>query len=406
MTNKKKKDSKSIGGTINIETPLSIRKGTEEEMAVKKVANKRYHIEIDTGRRYENGRKILKRELFQGTKIEAEDREKQLKKEIQEIISEELKEIKNPFHGKEETFEEFAERWAKQKKHQVGPNTWKTYKGILFNHIIPYFKGCQVSDFNADLVEEYYYTKAGIKLHQHKAILDGIAKYAVRKKFISKTQQIEITEVKPPRWTKKEINCMLEPEELAKMLVSIEESVLFVPTYLAIATGARASEIIALRWSDIDYNKKKIHFTKSFYIDEDGELKEKRTKNEDSRAVAITKRDVKILNQIKEEREATENDLVCLNSEGEPFRVWTLSRNFSNRMKAKKRGLNITLHSLRHSHITLLLYEGFSQRYIQERVGQRDERTIKSYTHVIEDKEDNRIEVAMTKIVPYQSQKK
>lgn len=397
---KKKKRKVVSSASVNAE---------EEKMAICKIGTKKYEVAVDTGKRYENGRKIIKRERVDGTKKEAQMREKELLNELRD----DLKEIKNtiahivPSQLKKsnETFEDVAERWIKTKQIYVANSTWKRYSGILNNHLLPFLGKKVMASISIEDIENYYIakTKEEIKLSQHKVVIDGVFYYAARtKKIIIKEFADEIKNIRCPGWEEEEIECITDEEELAKMLLGLRSSVVFLPAYLAIATGARLSEIVALQWKDVDFIKNTVTIRKTNFHKKIGTefvLKKKSTKNKNIRTVQISEKDTEVLRYFRDKQNGKGDHFVCLNSKRKPFKSSTLSSNFIGRMKV--RGWNISFHSLRHSHGTMLAYHRATEKYILQRLGDRDPRMAKRYTRVLHHLEDPLAVAATEKVTKH-----
>lgn len=236
----------------------------------------------------------------------------------------------------------------------------------------------QIDEITPDHVEDFYYNpeKKGKALHNHKSIINTVMEQAKKKKYISGEHYRNIAEIPIPSWESKEVNCLKDDKDIADLLFQLWllESVLFVPTYIATATGGRRGEICMLQWIHIDFDNLIITFIKM------------NTKNKETRTVKITEVEGDMLREVKEYRNASDHDYVCINSLGNPTNPETLSSNF--RKMARKLGYNINFHSLRHSHNVILQYNGLTRRYIQEKMGWKDSRMLDRYSHIIEDRED------------------
>jgi len=118
------------------------------------------------------------------------------------------------------------------------------------------------------------------------------------------------------------------------------------------------------------------------YSSQNGGYYQEETKTEISyRRVGITTIEVDVLKKIKEERNARDEDYVCINSLGQPFNNDTLSSNFRRAARSKKRGnKKISFKSLRSSTIMIEHYE-VSEEVVLEMVGHDDIMTTrKNYT--------------------------
>ncbi|WP_436950413.1 tyrosine-type recombinase/integrase [Staphylococcus xylosus] len=141
--------------------------------------------------------------------------------------------------------------------------------------------------------------------------------------------------------------------------------------YLAIVTGARFSEIQKMQYKDFNVNNETVHI--------------RGTKNETSdRVIKITKEDIKHVRQVL-------NDFP-INLDGDIFRTGANLITHNAVSKVLQRFClnnqlgNYTLHSIRHTHCSMLLHEGISIHYISKRLGHADiATTLSTYSHLLEE---------------------
>ena len=336
------------------------------EMPVRKWKSK-YEVAIPDGR-YANGRVKYKRELAD-TEEEAFSREQELLRELKRFNSNLLNrgEAEKP----KILFRDVATKWLKHKKFEVSPKTWDRYDSILNNHILPVFGKKYVHAITEDEIRDYFLENenSSTTLRQHHTILKNI--FMLEKIDVMKN-------IKRPRKNNTEINCIKDPVELANFVASLKNSILFLPVYIAAVTGMRLSEIAGLRWDDINLKKSHITVNRSLHWKKENEKREwyiKSTKNGSSRrTIKISNKDVEMLKRFKEEREATKRDFVCIDTNGNPLSAQTVSPGF--RKRAETRGYDITFHSLRHSHATILIqYYRKSIKAVSKRLGHANELT-------------------------------
>lgn len=136
--------------------------------------------------------------------------------------------------------------------------------------------------------------------------------------------------------------------------------------YIAIMTGMRKGEILALQWKDIDLEQGLIHVTKSVYHEGDRpKIKEPKTE--------AGNRIVPLLNPLKETFSAIEpripEQYVISDDGSSPLtnrRFITLSNHFR-----KETGVTCTAHQLRHSFATIAFECGLDPKTVQEIIGHK-----------------------------------
>ena len=155
----------------------------------------------------------------------------------------------------------------------------------------------------------------------------------------------------------------------------------------------RLSEIAGLRWEDVSFKTGHITVSRSLHWKKENKIRQwyiKSTKNGSSRrTIKISDKDIDVLKRFKEERSASKGDFVCVDSNGNPLSAQTISPNFKAR--AKVRGYDVSFHSLRHSHATILIqYYRKSINAVSRRLGHANVTTTLSiYASVLPQEDDD-----------------
>ena len=145
--------------------------------------------------------------------------------------------------------------------------------------------------------------------------------------------------------------------------------------FIALHTGMRKGEILALQWKDIDFERNTIHVTKSVYHQGDKPcIKAPKTKE--------SIRVIPLLLPLKEKLltlKSADNDYIISDDGKKPItnrRYITLY----NKYKAET-GIECTAHQLRHSFATIAIENGVSMKSVQEILGhQQISTTLDIYT--------------------------
>jgi integrase len=209
-------------------------------------------------------------------------------------------------------------------------------------------------------------------LHVHRTLSQALA-HAVRLGVLFKNPA---RQVKPPRPPSREIK-MLDKGEIATVLNAAKGIGLYVPVLLAVTTGIRRGELLALRWSDIDL--KAATLTVNHSLERiNGKFEFKPPKTRKSRRTislpAITiealreHRRVQLEERFKFGLGRDSGALVVSRADGLPIDPDTLSKSF-RRLVAAAKVTPITFHGLRHTHISHLLMEGVHVKVVSERAG-------------------------------------
>ena len=171
---------------------------------------------------------------------------------------------------------------------------------------------------------------------------------------------------------------------------------------LAYMTGMRKGEIRGLRWSDIDFDNHIISINRHI---SDKVMKEDRNTENDKRVIRGRKNghahkiamDFHIENLLKELRK--DNSFIDgWSKESYVFGIFKpIGQNSPKRhldIIAKKAGIKqITVHGLRHSHVSYLISKGLNAYEIAERIGDTVEMVFKVYGHMFPNPQRNIVNV-------------
>jgi integrase len=183
----------------------------------------------------------------------------------------------------------------------------------------------------------------------------------------------------------------LTPEEIQKLRESCRVDWTFTLVDLALATGARRGELLALTWSDVDWLNSTLTVSKSLEETRGG-LRAKSPKNGKTRRFSIGQSVIAALRfqqtrQNEHRRlcgEAYEkHDLILCQPGGTHFSPDLVSQAICRRMR--KAGIkDASLHTLRHTHASSLISRGVPLPAVSVRLGHADPNiTARIYSHAL-----------------------
>jgi integrase len=148
--------------------------------------------------------------------------------------------------------------------------TCETYKGYFRKWILPRWGNYRLKDVKAVAVEEWL--RSLVLSNGSKAkirnIMHAVFNHAVRWEWHDKNP---ITQVRQSS-KRMHIPVVLTLDEVEELLLYLEE-----PTRTAVLvdvmTGLRVGELLALKWSDIDFEKFQVHVSRSISLQHVGECK-------------------------------------------------------------------------------------------------------------------------------------
>lgn len=301
------------------------------------------------------------------------------------------------------TFGEYIQNWLSIKRKTVEPKTYDNYESAIRTRIIRFkeydLANKQLRQLSPRIFQEYInvlsekYSRGTILTTWSlvkNCVIDGIR--------LKEIDRESIVGVKIPI----ESAVAVKKKEIG--FLSKEESEIFykeatrrckngayfyrnngIIATIILYTGVRVSELIALKWKNVDLENKKIYIEESASLILNRNRKEtdksnymsidKSTKTKSSvRTIPLPQRAIDcFLYFDKKYKNHTENDYACLSSNGKKIEY----RNVTSTVKKiiKSTGLNkesFSTHSLRHSYGSILLANGVDIKTVSELLGHKN----------------------------------
>ncbi|WP_410771024.1 tyrosine-type recombinase/integrase [Fontibacillus sp. BL9] len=295
------------------------------------------------------------------------------------------------------SFGELMAEWLRDKKPVVKYNTWKSYEWLVNTHIIPNLGKVQAIKLKPQQLQDFYHKKllttlsVGSIKKAHSIIYDALNRAVVWGLIPQNVAQFvtlpQGKKVKFEVWNEEQLKTFLDYASYEQYYLAFE---------LAASTGMRQSEILALRWVDVDLVNQTISVRQAYTLAEVGHDFGD-TKNDSSvRSIALFENTVRLLkdhiNSQEEQKKTnklyTDSGLVIQTSVGTPLGPRNLSRQYyqiiENIQKEHPNFPRIRFHDLRHTHATLLLKAGVHPKIVQERLGHSSINvTLDTYSHVL-----------------------
>jgi integrase len=292
------------------------------------------------------------------------------------------------------TVGEYLDRWLKGLTGSMRQSTFDGYEIAVRVHIKPALGHVKLRKLTPAHVVSFYQDKiaagfapATVNKHHvtlHKA-LDQAVKWAMIPRNVAEV-------VKAPRPVHKEMR-PLSAEQTRRLLDAARGDRLEALYVLAVHTGMRQGELLALRWQDVDLENARASVRRTLTKNGGrllfGEPKTKKSR----RTIQLTAGSVNALRAHRkrqaEERLAagglwSDHGLVFASETGTLINPTNLRRrSFASLLK--KAGLPpIRFHDLRHTCATLLFGRGVHPKYVQELLGHANIAiTLDTYSHVI-----------------------
>jgi integrase len=289
------------------------------------------------------------------------------------------------------TVAEYLARWLDHTATQVSPNSHRTYTTMMRAYVVPAIGSIRLKKLRPiDLANLYATTlrslapKSVILLHN---VLSQALRQAMRWQLLASNPAVAVT---PPRVERQQMH-VLDADATLAVIEASRPTDLFMPVLLAVMTGMRRGELVALRWRALDLEAGQLAVVVS--TEQVGRnTRDKPPKSGRSRTVALPALLVEELRRYRtQQAEALlrlgvrPNDAthVCTSADGTPWRPDSLTRAFRRFLRSHNLP-SMRFHGLRHAHATHLLATNVHPKIVQERLGHASiSMTLDLYSHVV-----------------------
>jgi integrase len=283
--------------------------------------------------------------------------------------------------------------WLASTKIEVSPKTHERYAEIVRCYLVPTLGGLALQRLAPSDIQRAYngFTRSPsprTRRHIHRILKSALAR-AVEQQALARNPADALKRL--PKIERKPITA-LSVEQSQRLLSAIRHTTTYWPVMLALATGLRRGELLALRWRNVDLDHGTIRVVQSLEQTKAG-LRFKSTKSEKGRGVALPSFAIAELRRHKQAQTETlvalgvrqsGDTLVCGRVDGEAKQPASLTHEFTYLVGRMGRDFpRVRFHDLRHSHATQLLASGVHPKIVQERLGHSTIAvTMDIYSHV------------------------
>lgn len=286
--------------------------------------------------------------------------------------------------------------WLQQKKLHTRPGTWHRDESHINNHILPALGHLQLNKLShRDIVDFYLYLQEETELAERTiydiaTILRAGLKDAVNKQLIYHSPADKIP--KPKKGTKEAR--FMDQTEISRFLKALKGDRLENYFVLMLHTGLRPGEALGLAWEQVDLQNSRITVSQALH-EVNGKLSLGETKTASSmRTISLSDAGVQALKaqrkrQLEEQLGAGSKwhnnyNLVFTTPTGNPLSRTAVLRNILHPILKKAEIDNVTLHTFRHTHASILIYQGADIKTIAGRLGHADiTTTLQIYGHIL-----------------------
>jgi integrase len=299
----------------------------------------------------------------------------------------------------ESTVGEYLEQWLAHAKGRVRATTYEGYESLVRLHAAPALGEIPLRSLHPLDVQRLYADLLGTprvggrvlssstvrNLHR---VLVVAFRCAVRWGIM---QSNPVTAAQGPRPRRPEL-AVIDRSLAARILQTARGTAVELPCAVALATGMRRGEILALRWRDMDQGYATAQVTRTLQVSRGSLSFEPPTTPRSRRAVILPAFLRPYLARQREDQAGRRNaapghwndlDLVVDSGDGSPVNPDTLSSGWVRFLRAN--GLPpVRFHDLRHAHATFMLLKGIHPKVVSERLGHSSVGiTLDTYSHVL-----------------------
>ncbi|MBD5443927.1 MAG: site-specific integrase [Lachnospiraceae bacterium] len=261
---------------------------------------------------------------------------------------------------------DFIADWVERQKPLLKATTYDNYISMLNCHIIPYFneRKLKLTDVKPMHLQDYINQKltrvSSNTVRKHFSLIKTAMQDAVINDFIVSNPAYK---VKMPKKAKPQHD-FYTADELKRLLTASKGTELEVPIFLAAMFGLRRSEVIGLRWKDIDFNNKTLtingsvtrHCIDGKWVD----VYDDTLKTDASHSTFalndyvcgyfqnLYEHNMNLISNVDDYKE-----FVCVNEVGEILKLDYITHKF-NKLLQQNELRHIRFHDIRHSALSLL----------------------------------------------------
>lgn len=297
--------------------------------------------------------------------------------------------------------DEYFEYWLEiVMKPDLTYNSYMSYRNVINNYVIPYFKNYYINQINIGHIQKFYNEVANKYksiARLSKAVLNAAFSYAKKNNLISVNPTLNVKLPKGIETTYKKVQVIdiektFNIEQIKLIIEKSKQTPIYMHMLFALLMGLRKQEINGLKYSDIDYVNRKLYLERQLGVDPN-------KSKEDCKKKTYTKQEIKlktfsservldipdmVFEAILEQRKIyetnrkrrindkttpfTDLDYICCSTYGHPRSKGFHKRHYDKLLKDNNLP-KIKFHDLRHTYTTLLLMNNHDLKAVSELLG-------------------------------------
>ena len=297
------------------------------------------------------------------------------------------------------TVADFLKSWLENyARANVAPRTYEGYADIVNNRLIPSVGSIMLTKLTPEHLQKLYseWLKSGrldgkggldprTVQHYHQCFhraLETAIKWGMVSRNVADA-------VDPPKVKQHEIR-VLEEDEIYRILAASKSTGYYELIFLALYTGMRRSELLGLKWGDVDLLMGQISVSRSLHHLRNGNTDIRPPKTAKGKRLIALSPDANLMLQAYWQKLCSElgkqlkdSDYVFADESGSNLLPDSVTKAWIRLMR-RVHVPDAPLHCLRHTHASLMLKQGIHPKIVQERLGHASIGiTLDTYSHVV-----------------------
>ena len=308
------------------------------------------------------------------------------------------RDLSRGIEGLHVTVDEFLDHWLKTAvKPKVRGKTYSDYAAMLRRYIRPAIGARMLASLSPLEIQAAYQIMVDRKLsartirYAH-AVLRAAIRQAIRWQLLlaDPTQGVQLP---TPQGREMSVLTTEQARLFLRAAAHSSQGCLFA---VALTTGMRPSEYLALSWRDIDWDRGTASIVRSLHKHEGQWIFADTKRVRSRRVVKLQTWVLKLLRKLRGEADAAGetcdsafDDLIFATPRGEPINEEYLVRKYFKPLLREAGLPNIRLYDLRHTSATLALTVGVAPKVVSEQLGHASAAfTLDTYSHVLPHMQD------------------
>lgn len=366
------------------QTPTNCQPTGHIRKRVDKNGNISYQLIVDLGKDPLTGKRIRRYFTVKGTK-------KQAQAKLRNSLNSSMQGSSFQQQISVILLQDWMKKWFNTYLPNIEESTRAGYKEKINNYIIPELGSIPLNALDTDTIQQWVNDLLKKKKLSPKTIKNAFLNLNAALKKAVKLKKIPANpcdDVELPKIKKNKMD-FYDTQEINDMMKAAENTDMYLLLLLAVYLGLRRGELIALQWSDIDFNNGIVHVQHNTIKGEKGTVTKAPKSAAGTRSIPTGEKVLKELvsahkkyNDNKANKKGfVDSGLVICKPDGSSYQPDSISQKWKRFVKTNNLR-RIRFHDLRHSCATLMAQAGVPPKVAQQRLGHSNiSITMDTYTH-------------------------